>query len=144
MSQASVLENVALVLRPMPVVTIHWAGADELPAGCETRLLWERLATGPEPATVAGGGSSAAKMVREALRGGPLPYTLREGKAQLAAEPGERLQLRVQLQQDAKSSELIALSPIELDTATFVDGQTIELRADAAAFQAALQKTAAR
>jgi hypothetical protein len=143
-TQDALREPIAFVLRPLPRVSLRWAEAAALPAGCTVALVWERLGDAFGPAPVESPELRAAAVVRDARRGGPLPQWLADGTAPLWAEPGVRLRVRLQLRRHGRASEPIPLSPAELDTATFVDGATVELHADAAALRQALQTLAAR
>ncbi len=141
-AQQSTAEGAAFVLQRLPRVTVRWADAPELPAACVVRLQWERAANGPAPAPVFGPGARGAELVREALLGGELPFLLPEGGASLSAEPDQRLSVRFVLDREGRRSAPFAVLPAELDPATFVDGQVIELRAAAAVVQAALEQVA--
>jgi hypothetical protein len=132
--------DAAIVLQRLPRVTVRWADAPELPAACTVRLQWEREANEPTP--VVGPVARGAELVRDARLGGALPWRLVDGRAELSAEPGQRLRVRFVLDRDGRKSAPFAVLPAELDPATFVDGQEIGLRATAAAVAAAIEQVA--
>jgi hypothetical protein len=138
-AQQVVSEVAAIVLQPLPRVTVRWADAPALPAGCVVRLQWERVSSGPQPPSLAGPGVRGAELVREAQLGGTLPWLLADGRAELTAEPGQLLRLRFVLDREGKRSAPFAVVPGELDPGTFVDRQVVELRAAAAAVAAAIE-----
>ena len=143
--QAGVRDSVALVLPPLPQVTLRLVDLVELPPGVTAQLQWERLDNGPAPvAWEATGATRAAAIVHEARRGGPLPQLLADGAAKCWAVPGERLRARLKLRGPLAHSEPIDLAPAELHATTFAAGQVIELRADPEAVHAALRKLAGK
>lgn len=135
-------EAAAIVLQRLPRVTVRWADAPELPAACAVRLQWERAASAPAPAPVYGPAARGAELVRDAVLGGELPFLLPDGGAALSAEPGQRLRVRFVLDREGRQSAPFGVEPAQLDPATFVDGQVIELRAAGPAVQAAIGQVA--
>lgn len=141
-AQMTATEAAAFVLQRLPRVTVRWADAPELPAACAVRLQWERESNEPPPPPLAGPVARGAEMIREARLGGELPWLLADGRAELSAEPGQRLRVRFALDREGRQSAPFAVLPAELDPATFVDGQVIELRAPAGAVSAAIEQVA--
>lgn len=138
--QAAAVTAVAIVLRPLPQLTLHWPAAASLPPGTTVALLWERdgqpgSAVDPRPEL------RAAAMVAEARRGGPRPSQLQNGKVTLSAASGSRLRLRLQLR-GVRTAEPIPVLPGALDTGSWRDGEGLDLQVDAALLQAALQQCA--
>lgn len=141
-AQQTATEAAAIVLQPLPRVTVLWADAPELPAACTVRLQWERVTNEPLPPPLPGPSARGAEMIREARLGGELPWLLTDGRAVLSAEPGQQLRVRFVLDREGRQSAPFAVLPTELDPATFVDGQVIELRATTAAVSAAIEQVA--
>lgn len=135
-------EAAAIVLQRLPRVTVRWVDAPELPAACAVRLQWERAVNAPAPAPAYGPTARAAELVRDALLGGELPFLLPEVGAALSAEPGQRLRVQFVLDREGRQSAPFRVEPAELDPATFVDGQVIELRAAGPAVQVAIGQVA--
>jgi len=94
--------------------------------------------------TVARGGSSQSGAADRLLGLDRLPRRLTDGRATIAWESPFPVQVRAVLQQKGKPSQFVPHATTVLDPAQLVDGQTIELRADPAAVQAALDKLAGK
>jgi hypothetical protein len=139
-AQQSTGEGAVFVLQPLPRVTVRWADRPDLPAACAVRLQWERAVNGPPPPPAPGPAGRAAELIHEARLGGELPFLLPEEGVPLSAEPGQRLSVRFVLDREGRQSAPFGVLPAELDPASFVDGQVIELRAAATAVQAAIEQ----
>jgi hypothetical protein len=88
-----------------------------------------------------GGGQSgdAAGMLH-----GDVPTMLTDGKATFVAEAPFPLQVELRLRSKGRAPQAVAVAPATIDPAQLREGQTVELRCDAAAVQAVLQRLAGR
>lgn len=143
---AGVFADTTVALLPAPKVTLHWVDAPALPEGVTVGLQWTVVgwpSNGPS-LTVARGGRTESGGADRLLGLDRLPRRFTDGRATVVWEPPFPVKVRVILHQKGRRSQFLPNTAAVLDPAQLVDGQTIELRADPAAVQAALDKLAGK